>query len=121
MSMNTKTTLSISEARKKIFDIIEAVQKPGVHYTFTANGKPSAVMMSAEEFESWAETLDVLREFPDLDKDVAEADEAFRTGEYKKWSTLDDLKKDWGFAVADKPVKKYGVHSRNKTKGKKKT
>lgn len=119
--MNIKTTLSISEARKKIFDIIDAVQKPGVHYTFTANGRPSAVLMSAEEYESWAETLEVMRDFPDLDKDVAEAEKAFRTGEYKKWPTLDDLKRDWGFAVADTSAKKYGVHSRNKTKGKKKS
>ena len=115
------TTLSISEARKKIFDIAEAVQKPGVYYTFTANGKPTAVLMSADEFESWAETLEVMRDFPDLDKNVAEAEKALKTGEYKTWSTLDDLKKDWGFAVADAPSKKYGVHSRNQTKRKKKS
>lgn len=108
------TTLSISEARKKIFDIAEAVQKPGVYYTFTANGKPTAVVMSANEFESWAETLEVMRDFPNLDKDVAEADRAVRTGAYKKWATLDDLKKDWGFAVADKSAKKYGVHASGK-------
>lgn len=77
--------------------------------------------MSAEEFESWAETLEVLREFPDLDKDIAETDEAVKIGEHKKWPTLNDLKKDWGFAVAEKPTKKYGVRSANKTKGKKKS
>ena len=118
--MNTTTTLSISEARKKIFDIVDAVQKPGVHYTFTANGKPSAVIMSAAEFESWAETLEVMRDFPDLDKHVAEADHAVRTGAYKTWSTLDELKKDWGFSVADKSKRKYGVHAARKAKSSKK-
>ena len=48
--MDAKTTLSISEARKKIFKIAEQVQKPATHYTLTEKGKPKAVMMSAEEF-----------------------------------------------------------------------
>lgn len=118
--MSIKNTLSISEARKKIFDIAEAVQKPGVHYTFTANGKPTVVVMSATEFESWAETLEVIRDFPDLDKHVAEADHAVKTGAYKTWSTLEDLKKDWGFTVADKSAKKYGIHASRRAKSTKK-
>lgn len=118
--MNTKTTISITEARKKIFNIAEEVQKPGVYYTLTEKGRPKAVVMSAEEYESMVETMEVERIFPDLDKDIAETEEAFRTGEYKKWPTLEDLEKDWGFAVAEKPKKKYGIHPTNKTKSKKK-
>ena len=116
-----KNTISITEARKRFFDIADEVQKPNNFYTLTERGKPKVVIMSAEEYESIIETMEVERIFPDLDKDVAEAEEAFRTGEYKKWSTLDDLKKDWGFAVADKSKKKYGVRSTNKTKSKKKS
>lgn len=119
--MDTKTTISITEARKRIFDIAEEVQKPGKAYTLTSGGKPKAVIMSAEEYESMIETMEVNRIFPDLDKDVAETEEAFRTGEYKKWPTLEDLERDWGFAVADKSKKKYGVHSANTTKSKKKS
>ena len=119
--MTSKNIIPISEARKNIFKIAEEVQAPNKIYTLTSGGKPKAVIMSAEEYESMIETMEVKRIFPDLDKDIAEAEEAFRTGEYKKWSTLDDLKKDWGFAVAEKSKKKYGVHSRNKTKSKKKS
>lgn len=119
--MDTKTTISITEARKRIFDIAEEVQKPGKAYTLTSGGKPKAVIMSAEEYESMIETMEVNRIFPDLDKDIAETEEAFRTGEYKKWPTLDDLKKDWGFAVAEKPNKKYGICSTDKIKSKKKS
>ena len=118
---DTKTTISISEARKRIFEIAEEVQSPGRVYTLTADGKPKVVVMSAEEYESMIETMEVQRIFPDLDKEIAEVEEAFRTGEHKKWPTLDDLKRDWGFAVAEKPNKKYGVHTRNKKKGKKKS
>ena len=114
--MNTKTTLPISEARKKIFDIAKDVQKPSNYYTLTEKGRPKVVMMSAEEFESWKETMEVLEEFPDLKKDVKETNRAIKTGEYKNWTTLEELLAKEGFQVADKSHKKYGVSSKNKTK-----
>jgi len=107
--MSISTTLSISEARKRIFDIAEEIQKPGVYYTFTEKGKPKAVMMSAEEFESWAETLEVMRDFPDLKKDVDAVNRAVKTGAYKKWATLDDILAKYGYVLADKGKNKYGV------------
>lgn len=116
-----KNIISISEARNRIFEITDDVQAPNKVYTLTSNGKPKAVIVSAEEYESMVETMEVERIFPDLDKDIAETEEAFRTGEYKKWPTLKDLKKDWDFAVAEKPKKKYGIRSTNKAKGKKKS
>jgi len=114
--MNPKTTLPISEARKKIFQIAEEVQKPGVYYMLTENGKPKAVLMSAEEFESWAETLEVMQEFPDLKKDIEETDRAVKSGEYKNWITLEDLLAKEGFVLADKSNKKYGVSNTHKAK-----
>lgn len=114
--MNSKTTLPISEARKKIFQIAEEVQKPGVHYILTESGRPKAVLMSAEEFESWEETLEVMQEFPDLKKDIEETDSAFKSGEYKNWITLEGLLAREGFVLADKSNKKYGVSNARKAK-----
>ena len=119
--MRTKTTISISEARKKIFDIAEDVQKPGVYYTFTEKGRPKAVMMSVDEFDSWVETLEVAQDFPDLKKDIEEANEAIKTGEYKSWITLDQLLAKEGFVLADKSKNKYEVRPKNKTKRSKRT
>ena len=119
--MNTKTTIPISEARKNIFKIADKVQKPGVYFTFTENGKPKGVIMSAEEFESLTETMEVIRQFPNLDRDIAQADKAIRTGQYKKYPTLDDLKNDWGFKVAEKVNKKNVISTVSKSKSKKKT
>ncbi|MBI2552559.1 type II toxin-antitoxin system Phd/YefM family antitoxin [Candidatus Uhrbacteria bacterium] len=110
--MNTKTTISISEARKNIFDIADDVQKPNNYYTLTENGRPKAVILSAEEFESWQETLEVMRDFPDLDKDVKETDRAVASGECKKWATLDDILAKEGYIVADRPKQKYGVSTK---------
>jgi antitoxin YefM len=119
--MDIKTTISITEARKRIFDITEKVQTPNRVYTLTSGGKPKAVIMSAEEYESMLETMEVERIFPALDKEISETNKALRTGDYKKWPTLQNLKKDWGFAVAEKSEKKYGIRSTNKTKGKKRS
>lgn len=115
-----KTTISISEGRKRIFDIANEVQSPNKVYTLTSDGKPKVVIMSAEEYESMIETMEVERIFPDLDKDIAEVKKAIKTGEYKKWSTLEDLERKWGLSnVAEKSKKKYGIHPTNKTKSRK--
>lgn len=119
--MNTKTTISISEARKRIFELAEEVQRPNTHYILTENGRPKAVMMSAEEFESWQETLEVMHEFPDLKKDVQETEKAFKSGGYKKWTSLEGLLARSGLVVADKSKKKYGVSAISKTAGRKKS
>ena len=80
--MTTKTTLSITEARKHIFAIAERVQQPNVYYTLTDKGRPKAVVMSAEEFESWAETLEVIKDFPNLAADAKQAMKEYREGNY---------------------------------------
>ncbi|MCX5749012.1 MAG: type II toxin-antitoxin system Phd/YefM family antitoxin [Candidatus Saganbacteria bacterium] len=108
--MRAKTTLSISEARKNIFDIAEQVQKPSTYYTLTENGRPKAVVMSAEEFESWTETLDVIAEFPGLKNSIKEAEKEYKSGDY---ITLEDLLEKEGYIVRGK---KHEVLPRNTKK-----
>jgi prevent-host-death family protein len=117
--MRTKTTISISEARRKIFDIAEEVQKPGVYYTFTDKGKPKAVMISAEYFESLIETIEVMEEFPDLKKDIEEVDRDIKSGAYKEYTTADALLADFGYVLADKSKKKYEVGRKVREESKK--
>ena len=100
--MNTKTTLSISEARKRIFEIAKKVQKPSTHYILTEKGRPKVVFMSAEEFESWQETLEVVRDFPNLEKDIKKAEREYKQGRY---STLENVLSKQGFVLADKSKK----------------
>ena len=116
--MDAKNTISISEARKRIFEIADAVQKPDAHYTLTENGRPKAVIISAEEFESWQETMEVMRDFPDLHKDIAEAEREYARGAY---STLEEILSHEGYVLADKSRKKYAVPSRGARSGKKRT
>ncbi|MDO8492980.1 MAG: type II toxin-antitoxin system Phd/YefM family antitoxin [bacterium] len=116
---NVKTTISISDARKRIFEIADEVQSPNKVYTLTADGKPKVVIMSAEEYESWVETLDVLRTFPDLEKEVTETDEAVRSGDYKNWVSLEEMIAKRPRSLAEKPKRKYGIHTKDQTKSRK--
>ncbi len=119
--MNPKNTLSISEARKRIFEIADEVQKPGVYYVLTEKGRPKAVMLSYEEYDSIIETLEVMQEMPELDKDLQETRDAYKSGEYKTWTTLEQLLAKQGFVLAEKAKKQYGIHSSNRSKSGKTT
>jgi len=109
--MDSKNTLSISEARKKIFKIANKVQKPATYYTLTEKGKPKAVILSAEEFESWQETLEVIKEFPNLEKETKKAEKEYKRGEY---STLEEVLAKEGFILSDKASKDVSNSSRKK-------
>ena len=97
--MDTKTTLPISEARKKIFKIAEKVQKPATYYTLTEKGRPKVVVLSADEFESWQETLEVMRIFPKLGKDIERAEKQYKKGDYL---TLEKVLAKEGFVLSKK-------------------
>lgn len=99
--MSTPTTLSISEARKKIFQISDQVQRPNIHITLTENGRPKVVLMSAEEFASWQETLEVMNDFPDLKDDIIEVENDLKSGKVKKYSSLEDILKKEGYVLAN--------------------
>lgn len=114
--MNPKYTLPISEARKKIFEIAEEVQKPDVYYVLTEKGRPKAVMLSYEEYDSLIETLEVMEEVPDLDKELKELDEDIKTGRYKTYVNLEQLLAKDGFVLAEKAKEQYGISSTAKAK-----
>jgi len=86
--MNTKTTISLTEARKKIYKIADEVQKPSTFYTLTEKGRPKVVVMSAEEFETIQETLEVMKEFPDIKEDTQKAELDYKE---KKYISLESI------------------------------
>ena len=118
--MSPKST-SITDARKNIFTIADEVQKPDNHYILTENGKAKAVIMSVDEYESIMETIDVLQECPDLQKDVDELNKDIASGEYKNYTTLEHLLAEEGYVLAEEnKTSSYGVRNSNKTKRRKK-
>ncbi|KKK75997.1 hypothetical protein LCGC14_2868120 [marine sediment metagenome] len=52
-------TLSLSEVKMKLSELIENVHSTDEEIVITKNGRPSAVLVSPDEFESWKETIDI--------------------------------------------------------------
>lgn len=120
--VNKDNIFSITEARRRIFDLAEEVQEPGSYYVLTEHGKPKVVMMSSGWFESLIETIELLEDFPMLDKEIREAREAFTTG---KTVALENMltqhmcaaDKGGTYAVPRRSVKKRAKRTRkNKQK-----
>jgi antitoxin YefM len=52
-------TLSVSEAKMKLSGLVEMVSTRDEEVVITKNGRPVAVLVSADERESWRETLEI--------------------------------------------------------------
>ena len=49
-------TLSLSEAKIQLSKLVESVSGVDEEIVITKNGRPAAVLVSPDEFESWRET-----------------------------------------------------------------
>lgn len=54
------TTVTLKELRPKLPEVIERVDGRMDRYIVTRRGKPVAVMMNVDEYESWMETLNLM-------------------------------------------------------------
>jgi prevent-host-death family protein len=52
-------TLPLSEAKSQLSALVEQVRTLEEQVMITRNGRPAAVLVSAEEFERWKETIEV--------------------------------------------------------------
>ena len=53
--MKTKNTISVTQARKDIFNLTQEIQQGDKHYTLTERGVPKAVILSVASFEKMLE------------------------------------------------------------------
>ena len=109
--MNIKTTLSATEVRNNFFEILDKVEQTNVPYTITRAGKPKAVIMNAEEYESWAETLDIMSN-PETVKNIEESKKELARGEYVTFEEAFGMTP--GQALANKGKKKYRAKPKKK-------
>ena len=57
-------TLSVSEAKMKLSGLIDTVNATDEEVMITKNGRPAAVLVSPEEFESLKETVAIRSDLP---------------------------------------------------------
>ena len=82
--------ISISDVRANLPDLVDKVNKKLDRVTITINGKPKAVLVSAQELDSIEETLEILSN-PKLMKDIRKAEKEIEEGKYV---TLEELQKE---------------------------
>ncbi len=82
-------TLSLSEAKAKLSGLIEAVERRDEEVVITRNGRPAAVLVSPDEFESWQETL-AIRADRDLMREIKAGLAALKARKARLY-TLDEL------------------------------
>ena len=81
-------TLSLSEVKMKLSELVDRVHSTDEEVVITKNGRPAAVLVSAEEFESWKETIEILAS-GDLMEEIRRGLTALRKG--SKIYTLEKL------------------------------
>lgn len=72
-------TLPLTEVRDRLSEIVEDVNGSGSEWTITRHGRPVAVILSAEDYESLIETLNILSD-DDTMAALAEADTDVEAG-----------------------------------------
>lgn len=111
--MNTPSTyITATDARNNFFDLLDQVKKGPYPINITVKGIPEAVVMSKDDYDGWAATIETLSD-PELMEAIRQGDEDIKAGRYK---TLEMVEKELGidkYLIADKGKKKYvSSHSR---------
>ena len=81
-------TLSLSEAKMKLSELVDKVHSTDEEVVITKNGRPAAVLVSPGEFESWKETIEILSS-PDLMEEIRGGLASLKQG--SKLYTLEEL------------------------------
>jgi antitoxin YefM len=73
------TTVPSTELREKLSDVLDDVEATGAEYVITRHGRPIAVVLSHDEYESLLESLNILSDAETMAA-IAEGDEDLHEG-----------------------------------------
>ena len=79
-----------SEARSNLTELLDDLEERHEHVLITRNGRPSAVLLSADEFEALEETLEILQD-SDLMEALQRSDKDVKAG---RLTSLTDLRRE---------------------------
>ena len=83
-------TLPLSEVKIKFSELIEGVTSKDDEVMVTRNGKPVAVILSADVYDSWKETQEIKSD-PFLMEEIKVGLRSLQKGLAKKYVSLDQL------------------------------
>jgi prevent-host-death family protein len=98
--------LPITKARENLTKMVTNAQKNLDEYIITVNGSPAAVLISADEYDSWKETNEIVSD-PQLMKNIQEGEKDIQKGNIYD---LEDVKNELDiyniYHVSDKTYRK---------------
>ena len=83
------STVSLKELRPELPGVIDRIDRKLDRFVITRRGKPVAVLLSADDYESLMETLDILAD-PKAMTGLRKGEEDVRRGRTRSWK---DVKK----------------------------
>lgn len=83
-------TLPLTEAKSKLSSLVERVHALDEEIVITKNGRPAAVLVSPEEFESWKETT-AIRSDPTFMKEIRAGLAALKARKAKLYTLVELL------------------------------
>ncbi|MDO8580160.1 MAG: type II toxin-antitoxin system Phd/YefM family antitoxin [Candidatus Omnitrophota bacterium] len=82
--MNITITISLTELRPKLPQIMDRISKRFDRYVITRHGKPEAVLLSEEDYEGLLETIDILSDKEAMNR-IKKAKADFKRGKWVPW------------------------------------
>ena len=77
----------LTDVRSNLSEIVDEIDRVGTHCVITKHGRPVAVILSCDEYESLVETLNILSD-DDTMTAIAVGEEDFAAGEFVR---LDEI------------------------------
>lgn len=87
-------TVPFTEARAGLSELLDEVNERHEHVVITRNGRPAGVVLSSDEYEALAETLEVLDDDETLEA-LRESEADVRAG---RLHSLDETRRELGLA-----------------------
>ncbi|MDP2940217.1 MAG: type II toxin-antitoxin system Phd/YefM family antitoxin [Candidatus Omnitrophota bacterium] len=81
------TTLTVTEAKSHFLELIRNSDKRLERFLITKQGKPAAVVMNADEFGGWLETLEIMSDKKAL-KEIRKAKKELELGQTKSFKEV---------------------------------
>ena len=82
-------TLPLSEVKSHLSALVKRVHDLDEEVTITVNGRPAAVVISADEYDSWRETQ-FIKSHPDFYKEILRNLKLIKSGR-AKWHTMEEV------------------------------
>ena len=82
-----KKTLPVTEVREKLTNLVDEVNDKFEQIVITKNGRPRALLMAVDEFDSWQETIEILSD-KKLMCDIAQAEKDYKEGKAIPWEKV---------------------------------